>query len=177
MADDDAHKLHELRGAVVQGLKATGQLSYRRRGPNKESIPFLLHTITRLQEYIHRIPEDGEAWRLLSLAEEALLNFGAAAAWLRRVGQLSGLDRKDKKRLARLEEYKKDWIKLGLTPNELSSLGEHLAGHLRVEASRRDLRFTEEWLRANVPVRCQEVLDALQSRGAFSDFLVFHNVV
>jgi hypothetical protein len=169
-------ELANIREALLKAMRASGQLSYARKAPRPEAVSQLLQVITSLQRYLDVNPKCSEAWRLLSLAEEGLLNYGAAAATLRRAIQFSEATQKDKKRLERLKEYGLSWSNLSLTPAELNSLREFLLENRRSWEGNRDLQFTGQWLEAFAPMRRQEVIHLLEERGANSDFQVFHNV-
>jgi hypothetical protein len=169
-------ELENIREALLKAMKASGQLSYARRAPSQESVPLFLAVVSSLQKLLDVTAESAEAWRLLSQAEECLLNYGAAAATLRKAIQLSESTQKDKKRLERLKEYGHSWSNLGLTPGELKALGDFLLAHKKSWESSRDLQFTTEWLERVAPMRAQEVIRYLQEQGACSDFQVYHNV-
>ncbi len=154
------------------------QGSYERRAPAAESAPLLTRARDGLKQVTDDSPTNAHAWRLLSLAHEALLEYGAAIAALQEATTLSGqIDKRDLKRLARLREAATQWSKLPLSPGQLAALGEHLRTKLAGGIGRRNLRWTEGWLAAERIPHPERVIAALRDRGGFTDFQVLRNVV
>jgi hypothetical protein len=120
-----------------------------------------------------------EAWRLLSQAEECLLNYRQAVVCLEKAISLSGKrDKRMLKRLALLRESLSEWSALPLTPQQLRNLGEHLIEQgANEEWNGRSLKFTRQWLEAKQFANIEEVLEALSQRGGYTDFQVLYNVV
>jgi hypothetical protein len=171
-------ELSHLAEMLRQGQMQSGQTSYERRAPATRALPLLREARTGLRACASAHPEDGEAWRLLSQAEETFLNYRAARESLERAIQASGShDRHDLKKLALLREYEAKWAELSLSPDQLHQLGQFLAGRLSVNACDQSLRLTEQWLHANGVKRAVQVLKALQCQGGYCDCEVFANVV
>ncbi|MGH4139336.1 hypothetical protein [Clostridium sp.] len=109
--------LKELQDLLLQGQKLSMQGSLDRRMPDKKSIPFLIDARKGLKEYVILNPEDSIAWRLLSQAEESLLNYPEALTSLAKSIEFGGKDKKDLKRIALLKECISSWNELELTLN------------------------------------------------------------
>lgn len=169
--------LHELEATLIEGLKRSKQGSYQRRKPDKAAIPFLMKARKSLREYVQRDPGDAKAWRLLSQAEEALLNYPAAKKALERVLKQGASDRRDLKRMALLKEYSARWDDLGLTPDELDVLGRYLEQNLDQEPCDHTLRRTEDWLQSQGKKKIPKILEAIKKNGGYCDCEVFSNVV
>lgn len=124
-------------------------------------------------------PDNTEAWRLLSQAEECLLHYREAIDCLQNAMRLTGQrDKRDLKRLAALQICLKEWEELPLAPAELQDLGEFLQEMgCDDEARGRSLRFTREWLERKRFDSPDIVLRALDRRSGFTDFQVLYNVV
>jgi hypothetical protein len=136
--------LAELQQLLIEGQRRSMQGSYMRRNPAATSIPFLLKARSGLKEYIRENETDAQAWRLLSQAEECLLNYVAARQCLERAMSLSERkDKKDLKRLALLKEGEFAWTELKLTPAQLEELGQFLRAKLSQSECDHTLRFTE----------------------------------
>jgi hypothetical protein len=101
-----ARSLNELREILARGRRLSGQSSYDREAPARESLPDLFDAQTGLREYTDEHPDDEAGWRLRAQAEECVTNYTVAIRCLERAIDLSGRrDRKDLKVLARLREY------------------------------------------------------------------------
>lgn len=173
-----SRSLEELQGVLREGQRRSGQGSYMRRAPAKESVPYLLEARSGLKEYLRGHGDSSEAWRLLSQAEECLLNYSAARECCERAMSLSGVrDKKDLKRLALLKECEADWSDLMLSPSQLEELGDHLRGQLSEAGCDHTLRFTQEWLKRAVKGALKRHIDAIRNRGGFCDCEVLCNVV
>jgi hypothetical protein len=73
------------------------------------------------------------------------------------------------------------WRSLGLTPQELESLGAHLH-NCAVDPDDRpespdDLRHTHAWIDQHCPDRRDRIIEGLRSQGGFCDAEVLTNVV
>jgi hypothetical protein len=66
-----------------------------RRNPAAEAMPFLLEARSGLKGYVKAHENDAQAWRLLSQAEECLLNYAGALHCVEQAMSLS--ERKDKR--------------------------------------------------------------------------------
>lgn len=173
-----AEDLAQLRDALRQGQKLSQQTSLERRAPAPESVPFLQNARSGLRRIVAENPNSVEAWRLLSEAEECLLDYSAALRALHKAMELSGKrDKRDLKRVALLREAGGQWTNLGLTPAQLADLGRYLEERLGGGQGERSLRFTREWLERSQPQDPKRTLEALDRRGAFTDFQVLYNVV
>lgn len=169
--------LQELARLLKQAQRSTTQGSYQRRAPDPKAVPVLRQAREGLSEYLLGHPQDADAWRLLSQAEECLLHCAAARMALERAMSLTALhDRRDLKRLALLRECEKQWGELRLSPEQLRDLGAHLDERLKGDACDHTLRFTFEWL-SSKDVHSKAVVKALQSRGGGCDCEVLANVV
>jgi hypothetical protein len=170
--------LAELQGILIEGQRRSMQGSYMRRNPAPGAIPFLLEVRSGLKEYVEAHETEAQAWRLLSQAEECLLNYAAARRCLEKAVTLSERkDKKDLKRLALLKEYESQWADLNLTPTQLAELGNHLRARLSEQGCDHTFRFTQEWLQASNVGKTKGVMDALRNRGAYCDCEVLNNVV
>ena len=90
--------LKELQEILLQGQKLSMQGSLDRRMPDKKSIPFFIEVRKGLKEYVNLNPTDSTGWRLLSQAEESLLNYPEALSSLQKSIELGGKDKKDLKK-------------------------------------------------------------------------------
>ena len=171
-------KLNELQEQLIQGQKLSMQGSYQRRAPAKEAIPYLLNARKGLNEYVKQNADNTLAWRLLSQAEEYLLNYNAALYSLHKVIELGVKDRKDLKRLAMLKEYGGQWQELNMFPEQLESLGTYLEKKIDACGCDHTLTRTKEWLDENIPKsKKSKVTRALQNQGGFCDCEVLLNVI
>ncbi len=170
--------LEELRRILIEGQRRSKQGSYMRRNPALAAIPFLLEARSGLRDYVREKDTNIEALRLLSQAEECLLNYSAARQNLERAISLSvPKDKKDMKRLALLTKCENQWTELGLTPAQLEDLGNHLSMKLPENGCDHTLRFTIEWLQRASRRKTKGVIEALRNRGGFCDCEVLNNVV
>jgi tetratricopeptide (TPR) repeat protein len=170
-------RLEQYAGLLRTGLRLSQQGSYHRREPDAKARPYLADARDGLRELSAEDPTNAGAWRLLSQAEEALLDYGAAIDALQRALCLSETrNKRDLKRLALLREALSEWTALPLEPSQLAELG----AYLREQAlgpEDRSLRWTRAWLERHDIKNSDEVLRALGRRGAFSDFRVLSNIV
>src|SRR5215831_16636978 len=142
-----SNELEALRKVLIEGQRRSMQGSCQRRNPASPAIPFLIEARSGLKKYVTGHPQDVSGWRLLSQAEECLLNYSAARQSLEQALSLSDRqEKKDLKRLAQLKEYESEWGELGLTPPQLEVLGRHLRNMLNQEQCDHSLRFTRDWL-------------------------------
>jgi hypothetical protein len=170
--------LAELQGILIEGQRRSMQGSYMRRNPAPGAIPFLLQARSGLKEHVEVHEQDAHAWRLLSQAEECLLNYAAARHCLEKAMNLS--ERKDKKylkRLALLKECESQWADLNLTPAQLAELGSHLEARLLENRCDHTLRFTQEWLQTHNREKTKGAIEALRNHGGYCDCEVLNNVV
>src|ERR1041385_3954860 len=172
-------ELAEIRTLLIEGQKLSGQSSYDRRTPNKKAVPKLTQARARLLKYAEAYPNDVEGCRLLSLAEECLLNYPAAEASLQKAIQLTSPspDKRDLKKLALLREYKADWKSLVLQPEQLASLGSYLRGQMAATPCDHTLRLTTDWLKRAGLKDSAAILNGLRSQGGYCDCEVLANVV
>jgi tetratricopeptide (TPR) repeat protein len=172
------HNLTELRELLREGQRRSQQGSYRRRWPAPAAVFFLQQAAQGLRTIVQERPADREAWRLLSQAEEALLDYRNARIALEKVLALQpGADRSDLKKLALLREYEAWWGGLRLTPVQLTQLGSHLEITLRRVACDRTLHHTLIWLEHRGLPEPHEVVQALEDRNGYCDCMVVRNVV
>lgn len=170
--------LADLKSALIEGQRRAMQGSYLRRNPAAPAVPFLLEARSGLKEYVEEHEQDVQAWRLLSQAEECLLNYAAARRCLEQaMSLLEQKDRKDLKRLALLKEYEAQWAELSLTPSQLDELGSYLQSRLTEKGCDHTLRHTQEWLQNIGTGNKKGVIDALRNQGGYCDCEVLNNVV
>jgi hypothetical protein len=172
------NELNELKLLLMEGQKLSGQSSYERRSPNKKAMPALLRARSGLAKYVEASPTDVEGWRLLSLAEECLLNYPAAETSLQKAIHLSlcSADRRDLKKLALLREYKARWNALTLRPEQLALLGKYLESRLAASPCDHSLRLTTDWLKQAGQKDITAVLNGLRGEGGYCDCEVQANV-
>lgn len=145
--------------------------------PSAKAVPILREALAGLRLHVQNSPSV-QAWRSLALAEEALLHYPAAHAALQRAISLSGTpDRKDLKRLVLLSEYAAKWEALGLSPEVIASLGNHLGSVLQAQPCDHSVRHTKAWLEARGVKSIAKVIRALASAGGYCDCEVLLNVV
>jgi len=170
--------LSHLRETLLAGQRFSKQGSYHRRAPAKKAVPFLVEARTGLRAYTAQHADNSEAWRLLSQAEECLLNYRVARDCLERAMSLSAVrDRKDLKRLALLQEYESKWVQLALTPGQLADLGQFIGRQLTATPCDHTLRITETWLRNQDIPDANAVVEGLRNHGGYCDCEVLANVV
>lgn len=172
--------LDELEKTLHEGMQLGRTRSSGRRAPAAAGVPHLKRAQTGLRTYSAKHPADVRALRLLSLAEETMLNYGAALRALERAMELDeSRDKRDLKRLALLKQSADEWTKLPLTPQQLAQLGRFLADKLEDAPGSRAFIWTERWLDDNgfAGEEKARVLEAFEKRGAFSDMQVYYNVV
>jgi hypothetical protein len=168
--------LGDIRATLIEGLKRTGQGSYQRRQPSESSLPLLRESRRELAAFVAASPDNAEAWRLLSLAHEAVLAYDDACTALERALAIdSRPTNKDIKRLAMLEEIRTEWAELGLTPDELRTLVEHVDSALCTTPCDHTPRFTTAWLQVHRPAELARLLRALENRGGYCDCEVAMN--
>jgi hypothetical protein len=171
-----AKSLGELQQILFSGQKLSMQGSYARRAPDKKGIPFLLEARKGLREYIISNANDSSAYRLLSQAEECLLNFREALIFLKKAINLSSSDRKDLKRMALLKEYEDNWDDLILTSDQIKLLNDYLDKNLRENHCEHNFNLTKVWLENNFKGDKNKIIKSLQNHGGFCDCEVLYNV-
>lgn len=170
--------LAELREFLREGQRRSQQGSYKRRWPAPAAVFFLQQASQGLRTIVQERPAEREAWRLLSEAEEALLDYQNARIALEKVLALQpGTDRRDLKKLALLREYEAWWGGLRLTPVQLAQLGRHLEITLWRVACDRTLRHTLTWLERQALPDPNQIVRALEDRSGYCDCMVLRNVV
>ena len=172
------NKLSELKNLLIKGQQLSMQGSYQRRLPDKKAIPFLLDARKNLRQYVVQNPSEPQGWRLLSQAEECLLNYSEAITTFQKYQELvPSRDKKDLKRLIVLKENATEWSSLILLPEQLQELGKYLEQKLETEDCDHTLRITQEWLKNNIPKNTSKIISAIRNRGGFCDCEVLSNVV
>jgi hypothetical protein len=168
-----------LREVLLHGIRLSMQGSYARRRPAKRAIPILEDGRRRLRRFVQDDPSNAEAWRLLSQAEECLLNYPEGIRCLEHAITLSKTrSKKDLKRLALLKAAATEWRNLPLNPRELQELGDFLVrSGVEDEARGRTFRFTRQWLHDRNFENTEAVLAALRSHGGHTDFQILANIV
>ncbi|HVR73890.1 MAG TPA: DUF2695 domain-containing protein, partial [Planctomycetota bacterium] len=110
-------------------------------------MPYLKTAKVGLSAFVHEHPGDADALRLLSQAEEALQQYGAARRHLERAMALSSeRKRSDLKKLMLLKEYEKQWDAIKLSASELEDLEHYLDERLGRLGCDHTLRITSMWL-------------------------------
>lgn len=171
-------KLEVLKETLIEGQKLSMQGSLDRRTPAKKAVTFLLEAKQGLKNYVLENETDPLAWRLLSQAEECLLNYNNAIHCLERAMELDKKKQKDFKRLALLKDYGGKWNELNLSPEQLESLGLFLDEKLKIDDCDHSLKFTKRWLEENIPKsKITKSVKALKNQGGFCDCEVLSNVV
>jgi hypothetical protein len=178
MTANSAEDVKSLEELLVQGQRLSMQGSYERRAPAPDAVPFLVRARDGLKEMATRSSSNPQVWQLLSLAHEALLEYGPALAAAQEAVHLSGRkDKRDLKRMARLREGAAQWNAMPLSPAQLAQLGEYLRDKLAGGSGDRTLRWTEAWLLEHRVAEPARVIAAFRNRGGFTDFQVLSNVV
>lgn len=168
----------ELRALLVAAQKLTGQSSLERRAPAPEAVPALQAVASEITQFLAHNAEDAEAHRLLSRAQECLLNYPATRSSFETSLKLSGQRLpKDLKHLSLLVECESKWKKFPLTPDELADLGRFLLQALTGEGCDHSVKFTRQWLAQHSPGQQEEKLAAFGDWGGYCDCEVEANVV
>ena len=168
----------ELRALLISAQRLTGQSSYERRAPSPKSVPALLAVKSEIKAFLAANPGNAEAYRLLSMAQECLLNYPAARSSLETALSLAEQrNPKDLKHLALLREYEAKWNKFPFTPDELASLGRSLSSCLATTDCDHSAGHTRQWLTRNSPGNLEAKLKALRHWGGYCDCEVLANVV
>jgi tetratricopeptide (TPR) repeat protein len=171
------HNLRELSELLRDGLKRSMQGSYERRAPAKAALPYLRFARRGLRVLVEELPDDARAWRLLSEAEEALLDYRSACAALEKALSLEAKrSTKSLKRLYLLREYEAKWEALGLTPEQLAELGRYLEQRLAASSCDHTMAHTDIWLGQLGIADPGSLKEALEHRGAYCDCEVLFNV-
>lgn len=170
--------LEELQELLLQGQKLSMQGSMDRRMPDKKSVPFLIEARKGLKEYVAMNPAESLGWRLLSQAEETLMNYPEALRVLEKSIELGGKDKKDLKRIALLKESLLSWNAIDLNPEQLESLGDYLDEKLKENGCDHTLSYTKEWIDSNMQKsKKAKIVKAIQGAGGFCDCEVLANVI
>ncbi|WP_336769779.1 DUF2695 domain-containing protein [Bacillus bombysepticus] len=171
-------RLNELKATLIQGQQLSMQGSLQRRAPSKKAVPFLLSARQGLKEFVIENSNNVLAWRLLSQAEECLLNYNEAVICQEKTLELGGRDRKDLKRLALLKEYGGKWEEISLSPVQLETLGAFLDEMINSKGCDHSHKYTKSWLENNVPKsKISKIIKAMRNQGGFCDCEVLLNVV
>ena|SRR5688572_24119461 len=170
--------ISELRALLISAQRLTGQSSYERRAPSPKSIPALLAVKSEITRFLSENPENAEAYRLLSKAQECLLDYPAALSNFETSLKLSNQrNKKDLKCLALLREYESKWKEFPLTPEELASLGRFLSDSLPPTGCDQSVKYTKQWLATNSPGKTAAKLQAIRLWGGTCDCGVLNNVL
>lgn len=168
----------ELRALLISAQRLTGQSSYERRAPSPKSIPALLAVKSEISQFLSENTENAEAHRLLSMAQECLLNYPAARSSFETSLTLSNQrNPKDLKHLALLREYESKWKDFPLTPEELENLGAYLSSSLLATGCNHSAEHTKQWLTKSSPGKLEAKLKAIRHWGGYCDCEVLANVV
>ena len=171
--------LQELKLEVISAIKSSGQGAYARRLPSSDTSRQLMRASLDLECFLKKNPDSVEAYRLISLANEVLLNYDKAIFALKKSMSLSKLsDKKDLKKIAGYEEQLRFWEILTLSPAELRDLGIFLEERLKSEEYLdHSFKWTQEWLSNHNHINSKNVIAGLEKLGAYDDFQVFYNIV
>lgn len=167
--------LQEWSALLREGQKRS-QGSLRRRITPETAVPYLSRARHGLRAVTGREPGNAHAWRLLSAAEEALLDYAKACAALEQALRLGGAGRRDLKKLALLREHRAWWDGLGLTPRQLFALRRCLEEELLGSPCDRSLSRTSTWVECAGLPDPDRVMAALVERGGYCDCEVLNNV-
>jgi tetratricopeptide (TPR) repeat protein len=171
------HNLQELSELLRDGLKRSMQGSYERRAPAKAALPYLRLARRELRVLADQQPGDARAWRLLSQAEEALLDYRNARAALEKALSLEATrSPKSLKKLALLREYEATWGEMGLHPEQLAELGRYLTHRLATSHCNHTMVQTDIWLGQLGIANPTSVKEAFERTGAYCDCEVLFNV-
>jgi tetratricopeptide (TPR) repeat protein len=176
MSDPAEPDLETLREILRRGQKLSGQGSYKRRAPHPDAHPHLVQALKQLVALCRSQPDNADAWLLRSEAHEALLQYPEATQALERAVAIAGPTKRTRKKLAHLRELVAEWAMLMLTPSQLHDLGQYLESQLAGQLGERDLHLTRQWL-GDRDLDVAKIIQALENRGAFSDFEVLANIV
>ncbi len=169
--------LQELVRLLHEGRKRSKQMSYERRGSAVAAIPYLHQARDGLRQRVEAEPGNAEAWRLLSQAEELLVDYGNARLALEKALALEPRrDRRDFKKLALLREREEWWRGLGLTPTQLTELGGYLDRTLTSSPCNHILCHTRAWLAQSGLAGADQIMQAIKDRGGHCDCEVLANV-
>ena len=164
----------ELRTLLISAQRLTGQSSYER----PKAAPALLRAKLEISRFISENTEDAEAYRLLSLAQECLLNYpGARSSFEKALSLSRQRNPKDLKHLALLREQESKWEEFPLTPDELQNLGRHLTGLLATHGCDHTPKHTKEWISQFSPSKQEQKLKAIRHWGGYCDCEVVSNAV
>jgi hypothetical protein len=168
--------LKAARESLQLGMRLSNQGSYARRAPSPGSLPFFANAQEQLEEVLTELPDNREALVMMSQVAECLLAYDKALSYLTRAFDAGEpKSKKSLKRLALLRENSHAWRDLGLTPEMLRELGDHLESE-GVTTDHTTLRLTRDWLMEKHIADPESVIAALERRGAFSDFQVLANI-
>ncbi|MEK5389699.1 DUF2695 domain-containing protein [Margalitia sp. FSL K6-0131] len=171
-------RLNELKDILIKGQQLSMQGSLQRRAPSKKAVPLLLSARQGLKEFVIENSNNALAWRLLSQAEECLLNYKEAIICQEKTMELGHRERKDLKRLALLKEYGGKWEEINLSPDQLETLWAFLDEMINSEGCDHTHKLTKSWLENNVPKsKISKIIKAMRNQGGFCDCEVLLNVV
>jgi hypothetical protein len=169
--------LQDLARLLQEGRARSKETSYERRAPAANAVPYLCKARDKLRQVVETEPGNVDALRLLSQAEELLLDYGKARIAIETVLKLSSRrDRRDLKKLALLREREEWWRGLGLTPTQLAELGDELDQRLASVPCDHTLSHTQAWLAQSGLAGIDRIIQAIQDRGGYCDCEVLFNV-
>jgi tetratricopeptide (TPR) repeat protein len=130
-----------------------------------------------LRVFVEANPKHAESLRLLSAAEETLLDYRHARLALERaLSLLDAPDRRALKKLALLREQERAWKALGLSPEQLVALGQALDSELASKGCDHTPVRTRAWLN-EATAHAEDILKAFQDRGGYCDCEILANVI
>lgn len=163
-------ELQQLRSVLLRGQKLSMQGPQDHKAPAAESLPDLLESRRNLLNYTKDHPEVPEAWDLLSVAQECLLDLENARRSLERSIDLAkGRDKKALKRLARLRENETAAWGLRLTQIQLDDLAKHLEAKLGKVDCKHRYDHTKAWLKKSGLKDVAAILKGLKNSGRACD--------
>ena len=169
--------LQELVRLLHEGRTRSKQMSHERRAPAVAAVSYLGPARDGLRQVVEAEPGNVKAWRLLSQAEELLLDYSNARLALEKALELdTRRDRGDLKKLALLREREEWWKGLGLTPTQLAELGGYLDRTLTSTPCNHMLCHTRAWLAQVGLAGTDQIMQAIRDRGGHCDCEVLSNV-
>lgn len=158
-----------------EGVRLSGQRTYRRRWPNEQAL-ILFKTALEL---LDQIPATAASLELRSRIQENMLDYENALSSLHRAfDHGTPRDRARLKRVATLEAAAQFWRACPLTPYDLALLGRHLVARGAESGAQGDTDAgSREWLSENRPNLADEFLEFAAECGSSTDFTILQNVV
>ena len=164
--NDEVATFHQKRISIVS---ISGQSSYQRRLPGKKTMRDVQEFIHELESFLNEFPQCADVILMLSQTEEIRLDYEKAITHFKTYLDITGNRGKKKmmKKLAMLQESKKFWEQIQLSPFELDLLGKYLEKHYDPDG----FTASKEWLSSyDKPV--ETIISQWESIGLFNDFMI-----